>query len=171
MSQRTYDPATHRIGHRGALGYCDTVDGDYIRVRGTQECNIPESELGESETTNDDSTDFHKEYIPGVFEPGNVTFTYVFQADQFSDIDVLRLLGSSLGTRASGTKFWRHFLPDGSKYQFRGWVKSNKLPRDQEGTIVCEAEIKVIGKTTFTPDPTPGDDAGGGNEMGESIES
>lgn len=157
MSQRTYAPEDHQIGHGGKLSYCDTAIGTYIEIRGIQECNVPESELGESETTNDDSPDFHKEYTLGMYEPGTATFSYVFQPNQFGDIDALYMLASVAANRLlrdaanSPIKYWKHTTPDGSVHAFKGWVKSNKLPRDQEGTLVSEAEIRVIGKTAFTP--------------------
>lgn len=150
VAQRTYMPEDHIIGHGGSLGFCDTENGTYLLVRGTREVNLPERELGEAETTNDDSPDFHKENTPGMYDPGTVTASCVYQPTQFADIEELFQLSSAAGTRANATKYWKHTLPDGSVAAFRGWVKRNDMPREQEGEMVFEFEIRVVGKMTFT---------------------
>lgn len=153
MSQRTYAPDKHRIGHGGALAYCDTANGTFISIKGTTEVNLPERELGEADHTNDDSPDFTKEMMPGMFDPGSVSASYIYQPDQFEDLETIFQLATVAATRGSATKFWKHTLPDGAVVAFKGWIKKHDMPRDQEGTMTVSMEIRATTIFDWTAPP------------------
>lgn len=145
-----YDREEHIIGHGKHIAYGDTAIGTFTNVDGTIEVTLPERELGTTELTNDDSPDFHKDYMPSLYEPGSVSFTYRYGKTVFAALEGIYQLASAAGTRASATKFWKVTLPDGSVAAFRGFLTKHDLPVEQEDSPVVEAEIQVAGKMTFT---------------------
>lgn len=146
-----YNRAEHMIGYGKKLAYGDTLIAATTEIDGTQEVNLPERELGTAEITNDDSPDFHKDYMPGLYEPGNVSFTYVYGRTIFAAVETIFQLANAAGTRASATKFWKVTLPDLSTASFQGFLVKHDLPAELEDAVVVEGEIQVIGKITFTP--------------------
>lgn len=149
MSQRTYAPENHIIGHKGSLWHAATAAGPFIRIIGTQEVNLPERELSEAEHTSDDSPDYTREFMPGMFDPGSVTATYVYQPDQFGDMETLYQLASDVNTRDDATRVWKSIQPDGTCATFAAWVKKHDMPRDQEGTMICTLELRATGVMDF----------------------
>lgn len=149
----SFQEAEVQIGHKKQIAYSAT-DSSYLKVDGTIEINLPEAELGESEITNDDTADFGKDYQPALYEPGTVTVSYVYTKTQFALIEAKFQQARVAATRAAATMFWQTTLPDGSTAKFKGYIKSHKLPMDQEGTLVSEFEIRVRTKITYAP-PTP----------------
>jgi len=139
------------IGYGKRLSYSDTENGTYVEVFGTIDVTLPERELGKAEITNDDSPDYHKDYIPGLYEPGTVPFTYRYTATIFADLEDLFMLASDTGTRGQATKWWKCVLADGAEYKWRGFLMKNNLPTEIEGSPVVEAEIQVGGKMQTTP--------------------
>lgn len=146
-----YNDSETVIGHGKELAYSDTENGTYTPIPGTIEVNLPERELGESEILNDDSEHYHKDYLPSVFDPGTISFTYQYGKTAFAEVEALFQLASATATRASATKWWRITSPDGSTSKVRGFLKSHNLPMEQEDAVVVEAEIRCRGKMTFTP--------------------
>ena len=138
------------IGYGKELAYSDEENGSYTTIAGTIEVNLPERELGEAETTNDDSANYHKTYIPALYEPGNATFTYRYTATQFAELEAIFQLASDVSTRADAIKWWRETLADGSVTKFQGFLKKHDLPVEIEESPSVEGEIKVTGPMTFT---------------------
>jgi hypothetical protein len=139
------------IGHGKKLSWSDTLAGTYVKFAGTIDIDLPSRELGAAEITNDDSEDFHKDYQPGMYEPGTLPFTYTYSAEGFAAIETLFQLATVAATRPTATKFWKIELPDGAVASFRGFLTKNDWPSPgQDETAECEAEIQVIGKMTFT---------------------
>ncbi len=137
------------IGYGKSIGYSDTQGGGLTMVDGTIEISYPESELGKAEITNDDSPDFHKDYIPGLYEPGTVKVTYRYTSSIYTQMQTVYQLASVAATRASATKYWTIELPDGATTEFRGFISKNNLPiPDLEGSPICEMEIQVGGSST-----------------------
>jgi hypothetical protein len=138
------------------LAYADTLAGTYTRIFGTQEINLPERELGNDEITNDDSPDFHKDYVPGLYEPGTVSFSYVYGKTQFAAVEALFQLATVAANRSATTgslnptKYWKATLADGSVAAFKGWVTKHDLPTEIEGQLIVEGEIQTSGKMSFT---------------------
>lgn len=146
-----YNRDEHAIGYGKKIAYSATEGGSYTEVDGTVEVNLPERELGTAEATNDDSPDFHKDYLPGLYEPGTVSFTYRYGKTLFAAVETVFQLANVAATRASATKFWKVTLPEGSTATFKGFLVKHDLPMEIEDVITVEAEIQVIGKITFTP--------------------
>lgn len=146
-----YDADEVVIGHGKELAWSDTENGSYTPIPGTIEVNLPERELGESEILNDDSPDYHKDYLPSVFDPGTISATYQYGKTAFAEVEALYQLASVTATRDSATKWWRITNPDGSASKVRGFIKTHNLPMEQEDAVVVELEIRCRGKMTFTP--------------------
>jgi hypothetical protein len=139
------------IPHGKHIAYSDTLGGSYTNVDGTVDVNLPERELGASEITNDDSPDFHKDYIPGMYEPGTVGFTYRYNKTGFAALETIFQLASATGTRASATKYWKVTIPDGgSTAIFRGFMTAHTLPMEgDEDSPIVEVELQVNGKIAY----------------------
>jgi hypothetical protein len=138
------------IGHGKHIAYSD--DGvTYTTVDGTVDISLPERELGATEITNDDSPNFHKDYIPGLYEPGKVNFTYRYTKTQFAALETIYQKANTAATRGDATKTWKVTLPDASTAVFNGFLTSHNLPIDGgEDSPVVEGEIQVIGLMTWT---------------------
>jgi hypothetical protein len=149
-----YSDTEHTIGHGFNVAYADTLAGlsSGTSIDGTTDVHLPESELGESEITNDDTPDFQKDFLPGLYDPGTVSFSYKYGKTLFATVEALYQLAAVAATRVSATKFWKVTLPDGSTATFKGFLKKHSLPSaGQEDAITCECEIRVRSKITFTP--------------------
>ena len=140
------------IGHGKHIAH--SADGvTYSDVAGTIEVNLPERELGAAEITNDDSPDFTKEYMPGMYEPGTVSFTYRYNKTGFAALEAIYQLATVAATRGSATKFWKVTLPDGSESTFKGFLTAHNLPVEGEDSPIVEAEIQIVGKMVYTATP------------------
>jgi hypothetical protein len=137
------------IGHGKSLAYADAEAGPYVEIPGTIDISLPERELGATELVHDDLTDYTKDSIPALLDPGTVDFTYVYGKTAFASIEAIFQLATSAANRATATKFWRTTLPDGATATFRGFLTSHGLPMEQEDHLVVEASIQVRGKMTF----------------------
>lgn len=146
-----YDRTEHILGYGKHLFY-GTTNPASTPVYGTIDIQLPERELGIAEITNDDSPNYHKDYIPALYEPGKVPFTYRYGRTLYAALETIFMLASSatMATRATATKWWLVTLPDGSTAAFQGFLIKHDLPTQLEDSPVVEAEIQVIGKMTFT---------------------
>lgn len=149
MSEFNRDEAI--IGQGKQLSYSDTEEGEYTTIGGTVEINLPERELASEEITNDDSPDRHKDYIPGLFEPGTTSFTYIYGKTQFAQIETVYQLAKDPATVPQATKFWKFALPDGSIASWRGFITKHNLPTEIEKAVTVEGEMQVIGAVEFAP--------------------
>lgn len=151
MAEATINNSEVIIGHGKTLEYSDN-GADWTKVPGTIDINLPERELGAAEITNDDSPDFTKEYQPGMYEPGTVSFTYRYNKTGFAALETIFQLATAAETRAQATKSWRVTLPDGSRTVFDGFLTAHNLPVEGgEESPIVEAEIQVTGKMAFSP--------------------
>jgi hypothetical protein len=138
------------ISHGKRLAYCDTINGTYVNVFGTIDVSLPERELGAAEITNDDSADFHKDYNPGMYDPGTAPFSYRYTRSQFTALETIYQLATVAATRANATKFWKVTIPDGSTAIFKGFITAHNLPMEgSEDSPVVEGELQVCGKIAW----------------------
>lgn len=151
------DNAEVIIGHAKHIAYSDSPPAiaAYITVSGTVDVSLPERELGQSEITNDDSLNFHKEYIPALYEPGTISFTYRYTRTQFTALESIFQLASAAATRGGGAggaiKLWKVTLPDGSTGVIEGFLTAHNLPVEgAEDSPVVECEVQTRGKMTWT---------------------
>lgn len=144
------------INHGKHIAYGDDVTTPtYITVAGTTDVDLPDRELGQSDVTNDDTADFHKDSIPGMFAPGKASFKYRYGKTQFAAIEAVYQLATVAATRGGGAggaiKKWKVTIPDGSTATFRGYLTKHSLPMEgDDDSPVCECEIAVKGKITYT---------------------
>lgn len=137
-----FDNTTAQIGYGKHLAYSDTSNGSYTTIDGTVEINLPERELGSSESTNDDSPDYHKQMVPTLFDPGSVKFSYRYNKTQFATVDTIFL--------ARTLKYFKVTLPDNSTAIFPGFLMKHDLPVAIEDVLTVEGEIQVTGKMAWT---------------------
>ncbi len=142
------------LGYGKHIAYADSAGGSYTNVDGTQDIQLPERELGESEITNDDSGDYHRDFIPALYDAGVVTFTYVYTKSQFAALDTIFQLGTTANGRGLGTggcqKYWKVTLPDGSTAKFTGYLRKHDLPTTIDESPVVNVEIRVNSKMTYS---------------------
>ena len=147
-----YIPSEHTIGHGKKIEYAAVqAMTSAVQIFGTTEINFPESELSATDFTNDDSPSYHKEYEPGMYEPGTVGFTYVFSKTEYTKVETIFQLATVTATRASAKKYFRITLADGSAVVFPGFITKNNVSGAQEDGVMVEAEIQVTGPRVFTP--------------------
>lgn len=132
------------------IAYSDTSGGSYTSVFGTIEVDLPDRDLGKAEITNDDSTLRHKDYIPGLYEPGTIKVTYRYTRTQFAALETIFQLATVQSTVASATKYWKTTLPDGSTALVQGFIVKHSLPMDLESSPAVELEIQCLGAMTWT---------------------
>lgn len=144
------------INHGKKLYFRNTTEDEWTQIPKTVDFGLPDSELGSSEYTNDDSPDYHKQYQPGLYEPGTVEGTYIYSDDGFALLEELYQRATETANRQSdaetpATVLWKIELPSGSTSNFSGYVTKNTLPMDgQEDTSTCEFAIQVNGPATYT---------------------
>lgn len=130
------------VGYGSSLFY--SVDGTaYTEVAQTVDLSGPEPEVGDVAITNNDSPDNTKEYIPGMIEPGEQEFEVVYKK---------AVCAALYGMFGNGiTYFWRELYPDGSKWEFKGYLKGfgTEAPTEDEA-IRNTITIKLTTKPVFT---------------------
>lgn len=113
-------------------GTADTPIGQVLDVSG------PGIAVDDIEITNNDSDDEAKEYIPGLVDYGEVSFTLIY-----SGADPLTSILATMSV-------WELELPDGGSWGWNGYIKSigNEVPTNDG--IKCSVAIKISGKATFS---------------------
>lgn len=139
------------LGFGKTIEFSDTENGSYTKLPGSITTTLPDRELGEAETTNDDSPDFHRQFIPGLYDPGVVSLTYRYSATGYAMMEELFQLAADAVTRPDAIKWWKVTLIDGAVAKFRGWVKKNGMPVELDTSPEVECEIRATGKMSFTP--------------------
>lgn len=150
-----YAPEEAGIGFGKILEYTDvqangTPGTTWTKIPGTVEIETPDVELEAVETTNDDTHDFTKDYIVGLYEPGTLPFSYRYGKTAFAAIEAVYMLATVASTRKSATKFWRLTLPDGSKLQWKAFITKHGMPCEIDDVLTVEGEMQVTSKRTFT---------------------
>jgi hypothetical protein len=134
------------------LAFSDTESGTYTNVDGTTEMNFPDRELGKAEVTNDDSPDRTKQYIPALYEPGTVSFKYIYGATSFDALETIYQLAVDQAGAIAARKWWKITLADGAFVKFEGFLTKHTLPLDGlEDAPIVEGEIQVSGAMVYTP--------------------
>lgn len=145
-----YDPTQHTIGFGKKLEWSDVeAMTGAITLFGTTDINLPEAELETAEFTNDNSPNRHKEYKPALYEPGTVSFTYIYATDEYAKVALLFALASVAETVNSAIKWFRVTLPDGATAKFQGFVTKNDVSAEISDAVEVEAEIQVTGPTEY----------------------
>lgn len=139
------------IHHGKNVGYGATSNGSFTMLDDTRDVGFPEPEFGTAETTNDSTPNFTKAYIPGLKEPGKLTFSYVYGKTQFTALDTIFALNEDATTRATSSKYWKVLLADGSFGVAKGFMTKHALPPgDGEDVVTVDVEIQITSKWAFT---------------------
>lgn len=143
------------INHGKKL-YFSNDGEEWTQVPNTVDFGLPDGELGTAEYTNDDSPNYHKQYQPGLYDPGSIEGTYIYSDDAFALMDELHQRATVTANRFSDSEtpasvHWKIELTSGALCTFRGFLTKNTLPMDgQEDTSTCEFTIQVDGTVTYT---------------------
>lgn len=134
--------STATVGYGSTLAF-SLLGTTYTDIAQTVDLTGPEPEVGEVGITNNDSPDNTKEYIPGMIEPGEIEFEVVYTKTQAAALYALFGDGN--------VYFWRETYPDGSKWEFKGFLNAfgTEAPTEDEA-IRNTVGIKVTNKPTFT---------------------
>lgn len=120
-----------------------TDDVTYVDIVQTIDLAGPSPEQGDIKTTNNSSPSNTHEYMPGLIEPGELDFDIVYTKTQANT-----LYGLFPG---NPVYFWRETYPDGSKWQFKAYVKGFGTEGETEdGKLTNTMKLKLTTKPTFT---------------------
>jgi predicted secreted protein len=115
---------------------------------------IGEFGLGEADdidVTNHDSADGYREFIRGLVDPGDISFTGQWEASASQE---LPMTGANTGIANGPTTTLDYFkivLPDSlGTWTGRGYWKSFTLNPQMDGLLEFSGSIKVSGKPSFT---------------------
>jgi len=164
-------PSEAELGYGLSLqsGGPDLASPDYVDT-GLEITDFtpPEDEVDDVEVTNHRSPDATKEYISGLSDAGEVSFTinYVPRHSVGTDTPIGRLFESK---RKRENEAWRIRYSDGTFEEFRAYVKgiSRSIPVDDKMT--ADVTMKVSGTSRFSAgeDGDGGGNGGNGGEGGE----
>lgn len=105
-------------------------------------------ESEEIDTTDLDSPDNYKEFIPGTKDAGEVSLAGNIKEE--SNVEKMLALAES-----QSMEEWTVTYPSGSTWKFKGFVKSFKDgEKTPDGLATFSATIRVSGKPTYTPKKT-----------------
>ena len=99
--------------------------------------------------TSMDSTDHFMDYIPGFRDGGEVSFdvNYIFDAvTHDGDTGLLQ----DFADLETSVRDWRIIFPEGSIWEFSGFVSGFTLNDPVEAVITASITIKVTGKPEFS---------------------
>jgi hypothetical protein len=113
----------------------------YTLVAGVVGINGPDGTITDVDISNLQSPNVAKEFIPGMYDGGNVELDINFDGTQFS----------TLWGFYRTMQVWRITFSSGSKWDFSGYL--NKLPTEipLDDKVGAPCSIKVTGKPSFTP--------------------
>lgn len=132
--------ATKAFGSIIAFSLAGSVYTDIVQ---TVDLAGPSPEVGDIKITNNSSPNNTHEYMPGLIEPGELDFDIVYTKAQCATL--YALLGDG------NTYFWRETWPDGSKWEFKGYVKGFGTEGETEdGKLTNSMKIKLTTKPVFT---------------------
>jgi hypothetical protein len=131
-------------GFGSTLSFSD-LGVTYTDVAQTVDLSGPEPEIGDVKITNNDSPNRSHEYMPGggLIEPGEQDFEVVYTKTQCAAL--YTMFGDGL------EYFWRETYPDGSKWEYKGYIKKfgTEAPTEDE-SIRNSITLKLTTKPAFT---------------------
>ena len=102
----------------------------------------PAGEREEIDVTAHDSEDGFREFVPGLADGGEVTLELRFVPNKHEDLYNDYVDGE--------TQDYTIEYPDGSKFEFDGFVTSFEPSAEFEAELTASVSIKVTGKPTLT---------------------
>lgn len=132
------------IGYNAAFGIEGVTPDTYVDIAEIVSVSGPGLTRGAVEATHLKSPSRTKEFIPGLFERGEATFTFNFEKDVYDDV-------LTAASAVDGGKY-RITYPDGSTLIFEGFFTGLTEPEaTPEGKMECQGTIKPKGTATFAP--------------------
>jgi hypothetical protein len=92
-----------------------TVSGTYAKIAQSIDLASPEIEIGDIKLTNNDSPNQSHEYAPGLLEPGEIQFEWIYTPAEQATI---------YGITGDGNVYsFKETFSDGSNFIWLGWIK------------------------------------------------
>jgi len=132
----------------GRAGYGTTLVGGTnftAGISGIKDITLSGLECDAIDVTDMDSTGRRREYVPGLIEPGEITFTVNFEDGLYDT--VLDKMG---GGTAAAAETWTVTFPDDSTYACSGFLSKAGSATPHDGGITFDMTIKLSGAETFT---------------------
>lgn len=107
----------------------------------------PNQQTDEVDATHYGSTGSYREFIPGLKDGGEVTFSINWVPGNETD-EILRTLHASGETRKHKITF-----PNSATMSFDGWIKGFERSTPLDDRMTATITVRVTGNSTFT-DPT-----------------
>lgn len=132
----------YTVGFGSAIYY--SADGTtYTKIAQSRDLKGPNPEVGDIKLTNNDSPNNTKEYAPGMIEPGEIDFELVYDKAQAATL--YAMFGDGL------IHFWREVYADGSKWEFKGYIKKfGTETKTEDEANTTTVTIKLTNKPVFT---------------------
>jgi hypothetical protein len=135
--------AVHSYG--STLGYSATSGGSYTNVAEVVEVDGPSLQVSEVDVTSLASPSAHKEFLPGLVDPGDIKLKLNLLTSQFSTV---------WGFAAGRTfKYWKITLSNGDTAVAYGFIKELHPSAPDNKQLMADMTIKVSGPITYTPAP------------------
>lgn len=136
-------PATNAISGKGTqLGYADTAVASPTNLGELKLTNTPEITVDSADATHYESPDDHEEKI-------SIGWRKV--GDQPATLNYHKTMTATLYSLFDVKKFWTETLPDGSTWEYEGWIsKLGGDPIPNKDVFSQSIVITITGKPTFT---------------------
>jgi len=130
------------IGY-GAVLTTGTSTGGFVVVGQVQNISGPSVSANDVDTTCMDSSSNYRTFTCGLLDPGELTFSVVYDSTSASHSCLVRNMNKRLTTNWS-------ISVAGDSPDFNGYVKgmSREIPMD--GLITCDVTVKVTGTPGYT---------------------
>ena len=117
--------------------------GTYVKVAQSKDLKSPEPEVGDIKITNNDSPNNSKEYRPGMIEPGETEFDWIYFPSQQATLYATLGDGNIYG--------WKEVFPDGSNCVWLGYIKKIGIEtKTEDEAITGKVTIKAINKMVYS---------------------
>jgi predicted secreted protein len=119
----------------------------------------PTNAMGTIDITNHGTTDYFREFLPGLIDPGSLTFTANYICSTVASSDARNWCqGLITDLQASRTKIpWRFILSGTSTQNMwygNGYITNYQLITANDQAVQYSVSLKVTGKPTFSADET-----------------
>jgi hypothetical protein len=135
-------PTVGGIGHTTTISYGAVP----VSVAQVQDVNLGAVTVDSVEVTNNDSSDSTKEFVPGLIDSGEITFTCLFDP---GEVETHLTELQSLATTT-----WTVTLPTGalggSTWAGSGFITSMSAPVPMGDAVTVDFTVKITGGVTFT---------------------
>lgn len=134
------------IGYGAKIYVDDGVSGAMAAFTDVTQITVPMQEDSSVEITHLQSSGRYREYVPGLIEPGECSFTQRYDKTAYDRV---------FGLKGANHTFQIEF-PDGAEAEFDGFI--TKVECDISGAdavVDIKVSIKVTGAVDFDDSPSP----------------